>query len=186
MSAVISVHPSSFCVFETLRAFFLFGGIYCCTLPQNVGGEEQSSGNRGKGTGNTCSPLCSWNMFPEHFGENPSIWESGQKIESATGVKPTLISGLFFWTPHRVRGIFTGKIKVEWEARGGHFSGAESVEISIQVSCEIARSWFLMRHVLINNFLIWGCLLKIHLSKRSKKQYNWKTPSSQLSSSPDA
>jgi len=35
-------------------------------------------------------------------------------------------------------------------------------------------------------FLIWGCLLKINLSKRSKKQWDQKTSSSQLSSSPDA
>jgi len=30
--------------------------------------------------GNTCSPLCSLNMFPEHFGENPSLYNSNLSI----------------------------------------------------------------------------------------------------------
>jgi len=38
----------------------------------------------------------------------------------------------------------------------------------------------------VKHILLWGCLLKINLSKRSKKQWDRKTPRSQLSSSPDA
>jgi len=65
MSAVISYHPSSFCVFDTLRAFFIFGGKYFLarfTPPKykNLGGWTilREQGKRNKGTRGTRVPPC--------------------------------------------------------------------------------------------------------------------------------
>jgi len=69
--------PSLFflCLWESSKHFSFLAGFFLreslSTHMMYWGG--QSWGNRGKGKGtcrNMCSPLCSQNMFPEHFREN--------------------------------------------------------------------------------------------------------------------
>ena len=101
ISAVISCHPSSFCVFETLsislwREFFFWRESRSPNIRIQGG---QSWRNREKGTGNmgnTCSPLWSRNMCPdsEHFGENPSLPKKAGLF--LFGAAHPLVTGLWF------------------------------------------------------------------------------------------
>ena len=130
ISAVISYHPSSFCLFETLRPFFLFGGIFLAgvTLSKCRGGTISiEKGNINREHGKYVFPLvfpenvsgtCSWNTlgFPKtHLCGKPSAYthlgNKGLKIKPCTwfavgGLGPLAQTVFSFGFCFKVLGFF--------------------------------------------------------------------------------
>ena len=93
--SLISVSLRLFFLFLTLfiwkapsSSIFLFGrSFFGRTYAPKCRGDnpERTGKKRTDNMGNTCSCLCSWNMFPEQFGENP-FWRFWQTCWNGAGL----------------------------------------------------------------------------------------------------